>query len=411
MTKKIEFKTEKRKISELKGCDYNPRQLTKKQYSDLKKSIIKFNYAEIALINTDNTIVAGHQRLKILEEIKGADYVVDVRVPNREFTKEEFDEYLIRSNKNTGEWDWDMLANNFEMDNLKEWGFEDSEFGFGFDEETEGDDDVPEQPKESITLKGDLYELGEHRLLCGDSTVITDVEKLMNGENPYLMITDPPYGVEYDPNWRNEVARNSEGMGNRALGAGAVGKVKNDDNADWTAAWSISPSKVAYVYHAGKFSGIVQKSLEDCSYIVRNQIIWAKSNFAISRGDYHWKHEPCWYVVKKGFKAQYIGDRSQTTLWEINKPMKSETGHGTQKPLECMEKPIRNHEGDVYDPFLGSGSTLIACEKTNRKCYGMELDEKYCDVIVKRYIDFCMTNNRPFSFKRNGKDIGEFKKL
>jgi len=130
MTKKIEFKTEKRKISELKGCDYNPRQLTKKQYSDLKKSIIKFNYAEIALINTDNTIVAGHQRLKILEEIKGADYVVDVRVPNREFTKEEFDEYLIRSNKNTGEWDWDMLANNFDTGNLKAWGFEDSEFGF-----------------------------------------------------------------------------------------------------------------------------------------------------------------------------------------------------------------------------------------------------------------------------------------
>ena len=130
MPSKIEFKTEKRKISDLKGCDYNPRQLTKKQYNDLKKSISKFNYAEIAVINTDNTIVAGHQRLRILGELKGLDHEVEVRVPNRELTKEEFDEYLVRSNKNNGEWDWDILANDFEIDDLKDWGFDDSEFGF-----------------------------------------------------------------------------------------------------------------------------------------------------------------------------------------------------------------------------------------------------------------------------------------
>ena len=410
MTKKIEFKTEKRKISELKGCDYNPRTLTKKQYSDLKKSIIKFNYAEIALINTDNTIVAGHQRLKILEELKGADHVVDVRVPNREFTKEEFDEYLIRSNKNTGEWDWDMLANNFEMDNLKEWGFEDSEFGFDEGaEETEGDDDVPEQPKESITLKGDLYELGEHRLLCGDSTVITDVDKLMDGNKADMVFTDPPYNADYKSRGKDELLRKgikNDNMSNDEFQqfAEKIFTILRDNIYKGSSLYVCCNWKDSYP----RFYSIAEQN----NINISNCIVWNKQSAGMGWNDYRYQFEFIIYGFEKTKKHNFYGDRKNTDLWSLKRDARQAYSHPTQKPIELIEKAILNSslQGHrVLDLFTGSGSTLIACEKTNRKCYGMELDEKYCDVIVKRYIDFCMTNNRPFNVKRNGKDIGGFK--
>jgi DNA modification methylase len=146
----------------------------------------------------------------------------------------------------------------------------------------------------------------------------------------------------------------------------------------------------------------VAQSLENCDFQLRNLIIWAKNNFAISRGNYHHKHEPCWYGVRKGSTAQWIGDHSQTTLWEIDKPQKSETGHGTQKPVECMSRPMLNHEGDVYDPFLGSHTTLIACEQNKRTCYGQELNPAYVDVGVRRWLTYMRDNNRPYTVKRNG---------
>ena len=164
-----------------------------------------------------------------------------------------------------------------------------------------------------------------------------------------------------------------------------MGKVTNDDRADWTEAWALSPSVVSYVWHAGRHAKTVQESLEACDFIVRNQIIWVKDRFALSRGNYHWQHEPCWYAVRKNNKSRWIGDHSQTTSWQIPSRDDSGHGHGTQKPMECMARPIRNHEGDVYDPFLGSGTTLIACEQLGRICYGMEIDPVYCDVIVKRW--------------------------
>lgn len=198
------------------------------------------------------------------------------------------------------------------------------------------------------------------------------------------MVTDPPYGVNYDADWRNHAARTSPGMGNRAIGAGAVGKVSNDDNSDWSQSWALSPSKVAYIWHAGKYASVVENSLLINDFEIRSQIIWNKNHFAISRGDYHWQHEPCWYAVKKGSKGNWAGDRKQTTVWEIDKPQKSETGHSTQKPVLCMGKPIGNHDGDVYDPFIGSGTTMVAAHQLNRKCYGMEIDPKYCQVIIDR---------------------------
>jgi DNA modification methylase len=402
------MEVKKVKISDLKFAEYNPRKISKKQLEDLKESLEEFDWVEPIVVNQNkdrkNIIVGGHQRVKAFKALGGK----EVPCTFVDLPLERERQLNIRLNKNTGEFDFEILLSEFTKDELTEWGFEDDELDFKLedllsDDETEGDDDIPDTP-EPVTVKGDLYELGKHRLLCGDSTVITDVEKLMDGDEPYLMITDPPYGVEYDPSWRNDADR----ANGKKLGARAIGKVQNDENADWTEAWALSPSKTAYVYHDGKSSSIVQKSLEDCDYEIRSQIIWSKNNFAISRGDYHWKHEPCWYAVKKGFKSDYIGDRSQTTVWEIDKPQKSETGHGTQKPIECILKPINNHRGDIYDPFLGSGTSLIACEKTKRKCYGMEIDPKYCDVIVKRYVEFCEKNQREYSVKRNGDPCNDF---
>jgi DNA modification methylase len=195
------------------------------------------------------------------------------------------------------------------------------------------------------------------------------------------MVTDPPYGVEYDPEWRMDAGL----TGNTAR----MGKVMNDDRADWTEAWKLFPGDVAYVYHAGVFASTVQQSLERAGFAIRAQIIWAKDRLALSRGDYHWQHEPCWYAVREGGKGHRTDDRTQTTLWSIPARDDAGHGHGTQKPVECMERPVRNHLADtVYEPFAGSGTTVIACERTGRTCMAMELDPGYCDVVVRRWEEF-----------------------
>jgi len=223
--------------------------------------------------------------------------------------------------------------------------------------------------------------VGGHRLLAGDSTKAEDVARVMGGDKALLMVTDPPYGVEYDADWRNRADR----ANGKPYGARAIGKVENDDVADWTPAWMLFTGDVAYIWHADRRASEVQRSIESAGFVIRCQIIWAKQQFAISRGDYHWKHEPCWYAVRKGATGHWGGDRSQTTLWEIDKHVKSETGHSTQKPIECMARPIRNHDSKfVYDPFLGSGTTMVACQNLNRKCRGIEISPNYCAVILER---------------------------
>lgn len=220
-----------------------------------------------------------------------------------------------------------------------------------------------------------------HRLLCGDSTKQEDVERVMQGECAGMMVTDPPYGVEYDANWRNEAAE----AGLLAYAARRVSPVENDGRIDWTDAWILFTGNVLYCWHAGRYSSQVQTNLESCGFEIRNQIIWAKSNFPISRGHYHWRHEPCWYAVRKGATAAWIGDRKQTTLWEINLDKNTEGGHSTQKPLECMARPIRNHSFEiVYDPFVGSGTTIVACENLGRKCRAIEIAPQYVAVTLER---------------------------
>jgi DNA modification methylase len=231
-----------------------------------------------------------------------------------------------------------------------------------------------------------------HRLICGDATNAADVDSVLNGDAPHLMVTDPPYGVNYRPAWRNEalpVWKKSR----------ATGVVQNDDRCDWREAWQLFAGDVAYVWHAGNKAHIVAESLIACGLEVRAQIVWAKQNFVIGRGDYHPQHEPCLYMVRKGKKGHWNGDRKQSTVWEIRNGSSvgggdsddKHTGHGTQKPVECMLRPIRNNSkpGDlVYEPFSGSGTTIIACETEGRHCRAIELSPEYVDMAILRWQDF-----------------------
>lgn len=237
--------------------------------------------------------------------------------------------------------------------------------------------------------------LGDHRLAIGDSTAKGTVERLLAGAVPHLMVTDPPYGVNYDPKWRSGIAGSFDDP--RTLG-----KVSNDGQADWRGAWELFPGDVAYAWCASLTSDAAIAALESAGLLRRSQIIWRKPHFQIGRGDYHWQHEPCWYVVRKGKSGHYVGDRKQTTVWDIaglnplgrggkRKAENAETDHGTQKPVECMRRPILNNSkpGDfVYDPFCGSGTTLIACEMEGRNCLAIELDPIYAEVIITRWEAF-----------------------
>lgn len=232
------------------------------------------------------------------------------------------------------------------------------------------------------TARGQIWEIGRHRLMCGSATEGEAVKDLLSGHTPGLCVTDPPYGVNYDPAWRSKAAEE----GHLAYAASRVGEVANDDRADWREAWELFPGDVIYSWHpAGATSLVHAAALQDSGFVIRIQIIWAKSNFPIGRGDYHVRHEPCWYAVRKGAAAKRNDDRTQTTLWEINLDKNVEGGHSTQKPVECMARPIRNHEfPEVYEPFAGSGTTICAAELLDRTCYAMEIEPKYVAVALER---------------------------
>lgn len=374
----------------------NSRTHSKEQVKQVANSIKEFGFTNPILVGKDNTIIAGHCRLLAAKELKLKTVPV-IRLDR--LTPAQQQAYIIADNRlalNAG-WDEEILKD--ELLSLSEQNFDLGLLGFDQDElnallatPTEGltdEDDVPEAPVDPITKLGDIWILGNHRILCGDSTVATDVDRLLNGVKPHLMVTDPLYGVNYDANWRNEAARTSKSMSNRAPGSGAVGKVLNDDRADWSDAWALFPGNIAYIWHGSLHTDVVKKSIEQNGFKVRALIIWAKNKLVISRGDYHQQHEPCWYAVKG--TGNWTGDRKQTTLWQINKPQKSETGHSTQKPIECMRKPIENNSSvgqAIYEPFSGSGTTIIACEQTGRHCYAIELNPAYVDVAVKRWEQF-----------------------
>ena len=366
------------------------------QVAQIAASIKEFGFNNPVLVDETGGIIAGHGRVLAARKLN-LDEVPTIELAH--LTPNQRKAYVIADNKLALNAGWDMEMLSLEMGDLDKEGFDLSLIGFDDNElaailadKNEGlpaPDEVPDLPDEPVTKEGDVWLLGKHRLMCGDSTVETSVTKLLAGVEPHLMVTDPPYGVNYNAAWRNDAA--AKGLIGQRRSTRAIGRVENDNQADWSDAWALFSGDVAYVWHAGNKAHIVAESLEANEFNIRAQIIWAKNNIVIGRGDYHPKHEPCWYAVRKNKKGHYVGGRKQTTVWDINKPLKSETGHSTQKPVECMKRPIENNSSPgqaVYEPFSGSGTTIIAGEMTGRCIYAMELSPAYVDVAVKRWQDF-----------------------
>lgn len=383
-----------RQVAALVPYARNSRTHSDAQVAQIAASILEFGWTNPVLIDGADGIIAGHGRLLAARKL-GLTEVPCIVLDHLSETQKRA--LIIADNKlalNAG-WDSEMLA--LELQDLDAEGFDMGLVGFTDDElaalvavKTEGltdPDETPQPPADPVSVLGDVWVLGKHRIVCGDSTDADAVAKCLNGVTPHLMVTDPPYGVEYDANWRNE-AKRPDGS---AYGAAALGKVENDERADWGEAWALFPGDVAYVWHAGNMAHTVAESLVANGLNIRAQIIWNKSNMVISRGDYHPKHEPCWYAVRKGKVGHYVGGRKQTTVWDIDKPQKSETGHSTQKPVECMRRPIENNSSAgqaVYEPFSGSGTTIIAGEMTGRSIHAIELSPAYVDVAVIRWQEF-----------------------
>jgi DNA modification methylase len=372
----------------------NARTHSEGQVAQIAGSIAEFGFNVPVLVDERGVLIAGHGRLLAARHLGLAEVPV-IRLDH--LTDAQARAYRLADNQlalNAG-WDDELLA--AELARLQEDGFSLDLIGFSDEDldrlmaeaDAEGDgageagdeNEIPEPPADPVTRPGDLWILGKHHLLCGDSTNATDVERLLAGATPHLMVTDPPYGVEYDPSWRNQAGVSSTSR---------TGKVANDDRADWREAWALFPGEVAYVWHAAIFAKTVADSLEANDFKVRAQIIWSKPRFVLGRGDYHWQHEPCIYAVRKNGTGHWQGARDQATVWAIGNGGDEDeaTVHGTQKPVECMRRPILNNsaEGDgVYEPFAGSGTTVIAAETTGRICFAMELNPAYADVIVGRW--------------------------
>jgi DNA modification methylase len=359
------------------------------QVDQIAASIREWGWTTPVLVGDDATIIAGHGRVLAARKLRIPEVPVMVATG---WTDAQKRAYAIADNKLTlnGGWDEELLGLEFgELEllgfDLSLTGFSDAERAALASHGTEGltdPDETPEVPAEPVSTTGDLWILGQHRLLCGDSTAAADVKRVLGSVRPHLMVTDPPYGVDYDPTWRAEAGVNKNKH--------RLGKVANDSQADWREAWALFPGSVAYVWHAGRYTSTVQQSLEAVGFEVRAQIIWAKDRFALSRGNYHWQHEAAIYAVRNG-SASWTGDRKQSTLWQI--PAREGQGfeHGTQKPVECMKRPIENNSSPgqaIYEPFSGSGTTIIAAEVTGWVCHAIELMAPYVDVAVERWQAF-----------------------
>lgn len=373
--------------------DKNPRAINDKAITKVAASISEFGFQQPIVVDKAGVIIVGHTRRKAAEKLG----LATVPVVVADLPEEKARAYRLADNRTAQETDWldDVLKEELTalagLDfDLALTGFDERELDklLADDAELARAEETPTIPENPVSVAGDVWILGKHRLVCGSSTVATDVEKALNGVKPHLMVTDPPYGVEYDPAWRNKALR-SDGT---PIGGRAVGTVLNDDKADWKEAYDLFPGEVAYVWHPpGARQVEFYQSLTASGFDVRMQIIWNKSNFAIGRGDYHVKHEPCWYAVRKGKKGHWTGSRQESTVWDIAKPSKNETGHSTQKPVECMLRPIKNNSSEgqaVYEPFSGSGTTIIAGEMSGRCVHAIELNPAYVDVAVIRWQDF-----------------------
>lgn len=388
-------------LKELKPAAYNPRKKLKKgdkEYEKIKQSLLKFGYVDPIIVNEDLTVIGGHQRLTVLKDL---DYetakCVIVDLP-----KEDEKALNIALNKITGQWDEALLADLLldlqESDfNLDLTGFEppeiDNILSNVHDKELSEDEfDVEEELKKpTVSRHGDIWQLGKHRVICGDSTKAETYKQLLDDRKANLVVTDPPYNVDVEE---------------------TAGKILNDNMSDgdfyqfllsmFTQVENhMEDDASIYVFHADTEGLNFRKAFKDAGFYLSGCCIWKKNSLVLGRSPYQWQHEPCLYGWKKKGKHQWFSDRKQTTIWEYDRP-KSSKDHPTMKPIQLMAYPIQNSSMRgtiVLDPFLGSGSTLIAADQTGRVCYGIELDEKFVDVIVKRYIE--VTGDTEVTVQRN----------
>jgi DNA modification methylase len=403
------------KVSELKPADYNPRKLTKEQHAHLKESMEKFGLVDPIIVNRhagrENVVIGGHQRLKIAQEMA----LVEVPVIYLDLDEEQEKELNLRLNKNLGEWDWDMLANQFDVANLKEIGFTSNELGFMKGEAEEDEFDAAAEATkitEPESKLGEIYELGTHRLMCGDSTNREHVEKLMNGEKADLVFTDPPYNVNYNYAKYEAIHR---GRKKKFLNSG---KIFNDNKTEEQFYHFLldvfnlvneftKDSAALYCCFATKSEQAFRLAYEDAGFLFSQMIIWLKERIILALGqDYHRIYEPILFGWKKGKK--HYSNRMITNVsefWMLDKQTFAEHmdvwfeqrdksidyDHPTQKPIKLPGRAIRKSCPDgglMYEPFGGSGSTMMAAEQLGRRCFSMELDPIYCDVIRKRYARF-----------------------
>ena len=391
-----------RPLADLVPYIRNARKHPPGQIAKIKASLVEFGWTNPMLV-ADHSMIAGHGRLIAALELAAA----GIAIPrNRDpsmgptidlsaLSPAQRRAYVLADNRIAAESTWDDALLKIEMGDLRTEGFDLNLTGFDLGEvgrmfaHTEGrtdPDDVPGTPATPATRPGDVWILGRHRLVCGDSTDAQTVARALAGTKPHLMIADPPYGVEYDAQWRAAKASIKSTGARRAVGA-----VQNDATADWSAAWSLFPGDVAYVWHSSLKATLVAQSLVACGFEIRSQIIWTKPQLIISRGHYHSQHEPCWYAVREGATGHWAGDRKQSTVWQIDGNKRSKTGHRAQKPTDCMRRPIENNSqpGErVYDPFSGSGTVTIAAEMTGRMCHAIEIDPAHVDLTVRRWEEF-----------------------
>ena len=393
-------------VDELRPAAYNPRKKLKagdKEYEKIKNSILEFGYVEPIIVNYDMTVIGGHQRLTVLKDLGYTEVqCVEVHIEDENKVKA----LNIALNKITGAWNEQLLADlivdlqtaNFNTDFT---GFEAPEieqlFSKVHNKDIKEDDfDVEaELQKQTMSQAGDVWLLGRHRLVCGDSTLPETYTKLMDGKRANLVLTDPPYNVDVEE---------------------TAGKIKNDNMSDEdfykflfamfvNVEQNMERDASIYVFHADSKGLTFRQAFHDAGFYLSGCCIWKKNALVLGRSPYQWQHEPCLFGWKVGGKHQWYSDRKQTTIWEYDRP-KSSKEHPTMKPVALMAYPIQNScmsNCIGLDPFLGSGSTLIACEETNRICYGIELDEKFVDVIVRRYIEYVDGSDGVFLLRDNVK--------
>ena len=367
----------------------NARTHDDKQVAEIAGSIRAFGFTNPLLVNERGDLIAGHGRLAAARLLGLKEVPV---ITLKGLTDIQQRQLMLADNRLALNAGWDLELLRLELQDLSSLGADLKVLGFTAQELSEalqpadtlgltGEDEVPALADKAVSKFGDVWQLGPHRVICGDCTDPDTVERVLAGAEPVLMVTDPPYGVDYDPTWRHRAGVNNSKR---------VGKVENDSRAEWGAAWALFPGRIAYVWHGALHAPTVAESLTQQGFTIRAQIIWAKERLVIGRGDYHWQHEPCWYSVRD--KGHWLGDRKQTTLWTIPTGGQDvETQHGTQKPVECMRRPMLNNSAAgeaVYEPFLGSGTTLIAAQATGRICFAVEINPVYVDVAIRRWQAF-----------------------